>query len=82
MEALKCPNFEICKLVTIEGFSGDEKRRQKYMTTYCTTSEKNWAACKRYITKAELNFCPDFVLPDTMLSPDEIIDRFDELNSL
>jgi len=82
MSASECPNFEICKLVTTEGFSGDEARRKAYIDAWCTTGEKNWSSCTRYITKAALNFCPDFVMPDTALSPDEIIDKFDELNSL
>jgi len=36
-----------------------------------------WLTCTRYITKSQLNFCPDFVLPDTDATPDEIIARFD-----
>ena len=80
MEEMVCPNYEICRLVTIEGFSGDETRRQNYMKTYCVKGKENWSNCKRYIAKNALNFCPDFVLPDTTLTPDEIIDKFEELN--
>jgi hypothetical protein len=75
-----CPNYDVCKLVTTEGFSGNEERRQVYLTDYCHAGETKWAVCKRYMTKKALNFCPDFVLPDTPLTIDEIIDKFDELN--
>lgn len=81
MEASRCPNFKVCRLVTIEGFFGDDTKRKDYIDKWCTTGEKNWSACKRYLTKKELDFCPDFVLPDTVLSIDEIIDKFDELNT-
>jgi len=37
-------------------------------------------SCKRLIAKNTLDFCPDFVLPATPLSVDEIIDKFDEEN--
>ncbi len=80
MNEMICPNYQICKLVTTKGFSGDEQRRQEYMDEYCIRGKEKWSACKRYITKKALNFCPDFVLPDTTLSPDEIIDKFDEQN--
>ncbi|MCB2221284.1 MAG: hypothetical protein KQI35_12875 [Bacteroidetes bacterium] len=75
-----CPNYDVCKLVTTEGFSGNEVRRQAYLTDFCHASESKWSNCSRYVTKKALNFCPDFVLPDTAMTLDEIIDKFDELN--
>jgi hypothetical protein len=44
------------------------------------SESKNWISCKRLTTKQELNFCPDFVLPDTDLTSDKIIDKFDNEN--
>ena len=82
MEASECPNFKTCRLVTTVHVVEDEAQRRAYLDAWCITGEKNWSACKRYIAKARLSFCPDFVLPDTALSPDEIIDKFDELNSI
>ncbi|MFU8844661.1 MAG: hypothetical protein ACNA7V_12740 [Bacteroidales bacterium] len=72
-----CPNYGSCRLVQNLGFSGNESRRKVYLTTYCETDQTIWSACKRYIVKNQLHFCPDFVLPDTILSPEEIIDKFD-----
>ena len=50
------------------------------MDTWCRQSEDIWGTCKRYKTKKVLSFCPDFVVPGTELSIDEIIDKFDETN--
>ncbi len=57
----------------------DPQRRQFYLNTYCLHGDKAWNSCKRLIAKNALNFCPDFVLPDSPLSPSEIIDEFDRL---
>jgi len=72
-----CPNIKACKLVTTYGFTGDEEQRLKYIQTFCWSVTKEWDSCKRWIVKNKLNFCPDFVLPDTELTPEEIIDIFD-----
>lgn len=32
----------------------------------------------RYRAKEEIYFCPDFVMPDSKMTMDEIIDKFDE----
>jgi hypothetical protein len=81
MDDAHCPNYEVCKLVNESGFAGDEVKRKNYINIYCKSDPTKWNSCKRLIAKNSLNFCPDFVLPDTNLSIDEIIDKFDnELN--
>lgn len=77
-----CPNFDSCKLVQLKGFVADNIAYNNYLESYCKTTDKTWENCKRYITKNAINFCPDFVMPDTLLSPDEIIDKFEELENL
>lgn len=80
MEDPYCPNYISCKLVKDENFTPDKEIRISYLNNYCKAGEEQWKVCKRLITKNELNFCPDFVLPDTTLTPDEIIDKFDNDN--
>ena len=80
MEDPYCPNYISCKLVKDKNFIPDKEIRISYLNNYCKAGEKQWQVCKRLITKNELNFCPDFVLPDTTLTPDEIIDKFDNDN--
>ncbi|MBM3434945.1 MAG: hypothetical protein FJY07_01875 [Bacteroidetes bacterium] len=78
MKVFLCPNQDSCDVVNKAGFAGDEKKREKYMTDYCRASESKRNRCKRLIMKNMYHFCPDFVLPDTQLTPDEIIDKFEE----
>ncbi len=75
-----CPNIDTCNLVNTPGFINDEKKLGNYIQSYCRTDVSKWNTCKRLIVKNELHFCPDFVLPDTTLTIDEIIDKFDEEN--
>jgi hypothetical protein len=78
MDNSYCSNYNICKLVHEVGFTSDEDQRKRFIAEYCQTNETKWSTCKRFIAKNILNFCPDFVLPDTPLSTREIIDKFDE----
>ncbi len=80
MENPFCPNYNLCKLVTVEGFIRDEIQLKKYLTDYCKAGDEKWSNCKRLIVKNILHFCPDFVLPDSDLTPDQIIDKFDNEN--
>ncbi len=72
-----CPNYESCRLVQTRVVVSEENVRTTYISSYCRNSETNWTVCKRFITKAKYDLCPDFVLPDSLLSPEEILDRFD-----
>lgn len=77
MEVIYCPNYSSCKLVTSIDFTGEEYTREQYIQDYCQADESKWKSCKRLIMKERFHFCPDFVRPDTALTPDEIIDKFD-----
>lgn len=68
-----CPNTQGCQIINIKDFV-DSERREFYMEKYCSSDKDQWEKCKRYITKNELNFCPDFVLPDTEYTTDQILD--------
>jgi len=71
-----CPNYDICTLVHDTGFSIRELIKKNYIKEYCQGENDKWKECKRYIVKNALKFCPPFVLPDTDLSVDEIMDEF------
>lgn len=75
-----CPNYNSCRLVQNFGFPGVEYQRNSYLTAYCEAGQQEWEECKRFIVKNTLHFCPDFVVPDTTLTTDEIIDKFDNEN--
>lgn len=73
-----CPNINSCRMVTTAEVMPDKKVKEAYMDTWCRDAGEKWGDCKRFITKAKLGFCPDFVVPDTALSIDEIIDKFED----
>jgi hypothetical protein len=70
---MNCPSKNNCQVFTLEGLV-DKGRREYYAETYCEAGEPQWKQCMRFRTKQELNLCPDFVLPDSTLSTDEILD--------
>lgn len=72
-----CPNYSDCKLVNSNEIIAIANVKDDYISRYCLNDKENWSQCKRYIAKTSLNFCPDFVLPDTPLTPAEIIEKFD-----
>lgn len=56
----------------------DIREKESYINAWCRNEQGKWRDCKRFSTKAALGFCPDFVVPDTELSIDEIVDKFEE----
>lgn len=72
-----CPSFSDCQLIKGDKIVSEIKLKEEFISNYCSNDKKNWSQCKRYITKTKLNFCPDFVLPNTSLTPEEIINKFD-----
>jgi hypothetical protein len=72
-----CPNRSSCQVFTIEGFVESNLVREYYAKTYCDSVEQGWTKCMRFRTKKELNLCPDFVLPDSTITLDEVLDRLE-----
>ncbi len=72
-----CPNYGGCRLVTTDVVVPDSAKKDKYFADYCETEEK-WKSCLRYITRKSLWMCPDFVLPDSDMTEDEIVEKFEE----
>ncbi len=73
-----CINHNTCPIVNIPGFIDEEEKKDYYVNNYCRGGKDNWTKCKRYLTKVDHYFCPDFVMPDTPGTTDEMIDIFDE----
>jgi len=72
-----CTNYEQCRLVNTSDYAIGKEAKQSFLETYCNAGSKKWKKCKRFVMKEDMGFCPDFVLPDTTLSPGEIVDKFD-----
>ena len=75
-----CPNINSCRMIATSVVVPDENVKEQYIDDWCRNYEAVWNKCKRYNTKKKLGFCPDFVMTDTGLSIDEIIDKFEEQN--
>jgi len=60
------------------GIIHDKQLINKYINEYCLSESLEWKKCKRYLTNSVLNFCPDFVLPDSTMTIDQIIEKFDK----
>ena len=72
-----CPNYEGCRLVQTDIVVPDSAKKAQYIASACQ-EEETWKKCKRYIIRKSLWFCPDFVLPDTNMTEDEIIDLYED----
>ena len=72
-----CPNYKGCQIINVDGFVKKKSKKFFYISKYCESKEDNWLKCKRYTTKKELNVCPDFIFPDTVLTIDEILDKIE-----
>lgn len=68
-----CFKRETCKL-----FCKDLLKRKQseeiYKSLFCNTSN-NWKNCKRYLVSKEIGTCPDFVMPNSSYSVEEIISK-------
>ena len=70
----------MCRLVSAEDFDIDKTAREDFLVTFCQSETKKWKSCIRYTTKRSLGFCPEFVMPDSTMNIDDIMDKFDEEN--
>lgn len=76
-----CPNLATCVLVSNKDNSLSVNKHNEYLREYCHGKYESWNSCTRFRVKKSINFCPDFVLPDSVMTPDEVIDRFDSGNN-
>ncbi len=77
MQKKTCPNYSGCQIINVNGFVENNEKKNFYITEYCESIEDRWQVCKRYLTKKELNICPDFIFPDTVITIDEILDKIE-----
>jgi hypothetical protein len=76
-----CPNLQNCNFINSGSAGSDNPEMEYYLSHYCRSGSSNWKNCRRLETKAVLDFCPDFVVPDSQMTIDQIIEMFDEQNN-
>ena len=78
METTACPNTKGCQVINIEGYAGSVEQKDRYIRDYCMAGAEKWFGCKRFLVKNALNLCPDFVMPDSTYTLDEILDKLEQ----
>jgi hypothetical protein len=71
-----CTNYGGCRLVQTDMVEADSDKKEQYINSYCA-KEETWKTCRRYTIRKALWICPDFVLPDSDISEDEVADRYE-----
>jgi len=69
--------MDTCRLCNrCDLFNGDinlpEDTRIMYKYHYCLAKENRWEQCKRFIFENINGYCPDFVMPNSLLTLDQI----------
>lgn len=76
----RCPNLNFCKL-----FNGDmnlpEELSLRYKCHFCLGNARNdsWLKCKRYQYIQSNGFCPDFIMPNSLLSDKQVEEKLIEM---
>jgi len=66
-----CPNVEKCPI--FNGILKDRKMTTKsYQMQYCSGGEAQYSECKRYQSKAKFGVCPPDLLPNSLMTLDQI----------
>jgi len=66
-----CPKTADCKLFNNNLLSKPEYA-ETYRSLFCNAGEKRWTQCKRFIVAGKFGKCPDYVLPNSIMTLDEV----------
>lgn len=70
-----CPNTEKCPL--FNGILKDKTMTVKsYKSLYCEAGKEKYGTCKRYMSKEIFGKCPDDLLPNSILTIEQIGARY------
>jgi hypothetical protein len=72
-----CKNLSKC-VYGSQVFKGNDQIIKIYKNLYCEAGENKVATCKRYQVLSLAEFCPSYVLPNTMSSTHSIIDKMEQ----
>jgi hypothetical protein len=71
-----CPNYNGCRLVNTDVVEPDKDKKARYLVVYCEKDEE-WKKCLRFVTRKSLWIAPDFLLPDSEMTEEEIIEKYE-----
>lgn len=55
----------------------DENTLKGYKERYCNGGKKAWSMCIRYQVRDIVGRCPLDIMPDSTMSPEEVIEKYD-----
>ncbi len=70
----QCPKICSCPLFN-EKLQVGEDSKIIYKKCYCLDEETRWKSCKRFVVAEHMGFCPDYVMPNSLLSFEQIFTR-------
>ena len=70
-----CPNAETCNLF-VGLLAGKEMYTDFYKSTYCCAEIEKRDKCKRFIIKSIYGKCPQDLLPNSSLSIEQIVQKY------
>jgi hypothetical protein len=73
-----CPNIAGCRLVNDPTLHIEDNNRDFYIESYCRGNNPGYSECSRYKVKNQIFFCPDFIMPDSEMTLDEILERIEQ----
>jgi uncharacterized cysteine cluster protein YcgN (CxxCxxCC family) len=74
MNSLICSKVDKCPIYNNKLLRNKETE-EAYKNIYCKNGKENFTLCKRYQVSERIGKCADFVMPNSFLSVDELIDR-------
>ena len=74
MSTSKCPNYEKCPIYN-GVLKGKTLTSKAYKQFFCDSA--NFTECKRYMVKIATGVCPPDILPNSILTVEEIISQYD-----
>ncbi len=69
-----CPKVAKCRLFNNQILKRAESA-ETYRNLYCKAGQPRWSNCKRYMVSEKFGSCPDYILPNSTFSLDEIQNR-------
>ena len=74
--AIRCPKTDKCPLFN-DRILKREGSAEVYKSLYCRNSTR-YKECKRYLVSEKVGTCADFVMPNSMLTVEKIIEKMKE----
>lgn len=68
-----CPKIPLCRLFN-DNLLKRAESVESYKNGYCRNSAR-YKECKRYIISEKVGKCADFIMPNSMLTIEQIIER-------